>query len=161
MGCLLCTALLLVACRQQTNEKVTQSEGVQTSLTSCYASIQGNQVTAIKLIEKGKEVNGYIAFEWPGSDETYYGDFTGTRTGDQFTVMVHYILKGEPKTEEVIFRRTGMLLLQARGELIPINGRMVLKDKNNLIWAFSYDLTDCTKVAAPLDRAVQERKVGR
>jgi hypothetical protein len=159
-GCLiLALSLANTSCNQ---EKATEKSPVTSTAppvptTTCYALIEKENTTAISMTETGNQVTGLFAFEQLGTDGSWYGNFTGTREGEIITVVVEYTLKGQPKVEEVVFRRTGKLLMQARGEMVPRNGKMVYADKYNLIWSYSYALTDCAKIATTLDHTRKAR----
>ena len=146
---------LLVACsHQEPTGLPTKTENIKVyPTTSCFASREGNQVTAIQITITGSDVQGFFAWEQPGAVEQYHGSFVGKKEGEQILADFTYLLNDKKKMEEVLFRLTPGRLLQARGELIPVNGKMVFRDKKDVLWAMLYDAVDCGKIASEIERS--------
>lgn len=120
----------------------------------CYAQRSGENLSALQLTIQGDSVSGYIAQEM-ASGNGARGSFSGKMSGNLLTVDYLFALNGEVQTHEVLFKIEGNQLFQGAGTMIFENGKMILRDKDNLQWMGPLVQTPCQSVEDAIDRARQ------
>lgn len=141
-------ACLLYACNPAPKPAAVTPE------TRCYAQRSGENLSALQLTIQGDSVSGYIAQEMAGGNGAR-GSFSGKMNGNLLTVDYIFALNGEVQTHEVRFKIEGNQLFQGAGTMILENGKMILRDKDNLQWMGPLLQTPCQSVEDAIDRARQ------
>ncbi|MCF2447688.1 hypothetical protein L0657_27280 [Dyadobacter sp. CY345] len=121
------TAFLLASCNSsptQNSALDTKSSDRDSTFNICYSSILKKDTVMMNALMYGDSIKGSLGYKLYEKDENN-GSFFGKMFGDTLKAMCTFKTATSESVQQVIFLRNDTLLIQASGEHIEQNGKIV------------------------------------
>ncbi len=129
--------LSLLSCKKNEEpnvEATPEPPKEETVADECYEFVEGKDTIQAHLMLRGENVTGDMAYKFFEKDKSS-GPVVGTIKGDTLLVEYTFQSEGMQSVREVAFLRSENTLTEGLGEIEEKDGKVILKNKQQLQFA--------------------------